>query len=61
MTFLSVALGNKCARDLCESVIVSMSPEDYDRGYALAHEWLNLKEFGPVDKYHGPLRAYYVS
>ena len=61
MTFLSVALGNTYACDLCESVIVNLSPEDYDRGYALANEWLNLKEFGPVDKYHGPLRAYYVS
>lgn len=56
--YLAVALGNRHAASLCESVSVNMTPEDYENGYQLALKWLDLKEQGMTEKYYEPLRAY---
>jgi len=55
---LAVALGNSNAQGLFESVAVNLKPGEWEHGHTLALEWLDLKERGPVERYHGPLRAY---
>jgi hypothetical protein len=55
---LAVALGNSNALGLCESVAVNMKPGEWEHGRTLALKWLDLKEQGPVERYHGPLQAY---
>ena len=55
---LAVALGNSNAQGLFESVAVNLKPGEWEHGHTLALEWLDLKEQGSVERYHGALQAY---